>query len=183
MESHIKIISGKYRGRKLAWPESARPTSQRAKVALFNILSSIIKPGNLVVWDAFAGSGAFGAEFASRGWASEIILTDSDASAVKIISKNLQDMDDSSTFTILRAKMPDAASKFAEKAGVIFLDPPYSDVGELSDTIKMVANYMNTNAILIVESEAGTEHIASDGLELIADRTYGRAQFHIYRKI
>ncbi|MBP5707580.1 MAG: RsmD family RNA methyltransferase, partial [Alphaproteobacteria bacterium] len=64
MESKLQIISGKYRGRKLSLPASARPTQNRARIALFNMLeSNIIDPTDkFTVWDAFAGSGAFGIE-------------------------------------------------------------------------------------------------------------------------
>ncbi|MDR0319759.1 MAG: RsmD family RNA methyltransferase [Rickettsiales bacterium] len=218
MDSKLQIISGKFKGKKLEWPPSARPTSMRAKIALFNILMPIVKEivsqkatdlsiptpsvptnphreGDLTVWDAFAGSGAFGAEFISRGLASSVIFTDSDPAAVKIIRNNLKDMTGSSSITIEKAKMIEVAGKYAPKAGIIFLDPPYSEGKKLANTITSLSKFMKKDAILIVEYENIESPAATlntqwtpafagvTNLETLTIRKYGRAGFAIFRKV
>lgn len=134
-----------------------------------------------------------GAEFLSRGWVSGAIFTDSDPAAIKIISQNLKDMAGSSRITIEKGEMPGIAGKFVEKAGIIFLDPPYSEGTSLGKTITMLAKSMNRNAILIVEFEhcPPTENRKAVfdspawgelGLEVLARRNYGRAGFVVFRK-
>ena len=78
MNSKLQIISGKFRGRKLYLPPNARPTQQRARAALFNMLASGVvgTDGCINVWDAFAGSGAFGIEFISRYPNAKVVFTD-----------------------------------------------------------------------------------------------------------
>ena len=80
MDSKLQIISGRFHGRKLYLPPNARPTQNRARAALFNMLAAgLVNVGdNLCVWDAFAGSGAFGIEFLSRYPNSRVIFTDID---------------------------------------------------------------------------------------------------------
>lgn len=178
----MQIISGKFRGRKLLWPQSARPTSMRAKIAIFNILQSIIKQNDLVFWDVYAGSGAFGAELLSRGWAKAGIFTDSDPDAIKIIRRNLTDIGDSSSIVIKQAKMPGIESKYAPRADIIFVDAPYSQVKSLPKIIAAIANNMKLGAILIVESETEIPISPDLGLVLLTFRKYGRAHFMLLRK-
>ena len=75
MDSKLQIISGEFRGRKLRLPRDARPTQNRARVALFNMLQSLNVVPN-VVWDTFAGSGAFGIECLSRWGGCRVLFTD-----------------------------------------------------------------------------------------------------------
>ena len=176
----MQIISGEFKGRKLDYPAGARPTSMRAKIALFNILIPLIKQKDLVVWDVYAGSGAFGAEFISRRLANTVIFTDSDPQAIKIISKNLKDMNNSSSIIIKHAKMPEITGKYAPKADIIFIDPPY---GSKID-ITLMANLMKTGTILIIESEEPINTNSKDfkGFITLTRRKYGRASFVILEK-
>ncbi len=111
MKSNLQIISGKYRGRKLALPAHARPTQNRARIALFNMMESLPRPR--VVWDAFAGSGAFGLECISR-YDANVVFTDTDVSTVR---KNL--------FVGATVDQTDALSvinKYGPRADLIFID-------------------------------------------------------------
>jgi len=94
MKFNLQVISGKYRGMGIKFPDSARPTSQRARGAVFNMLQSLMddefRNDRWVVWDAFAGSGAMGIEFFSRFGADTVIWSDKSVDATAIIRENIQ---------------------------------------------------------------------------------------------
>ena len=128
----LKIVGGKHRGRAIATPEGekTRPTSSRAREALFNILihanwsddgtSPLI---DARVLDAFAGSGALGLEALSRGAAHATFL-DSDPTAIKLIGENLRKLGETATAKVIRADVthPPPSQRACDLA---FLDPPY----------------------------------------------------------
>ena len=77
MDTKLQVISGNLRGRKLSLPVSARPTQNRARLAIFNMLDGLLDFSHaLVAWDAFAGSGALGIEFLSKYNNSKVLFTD-----------------------------------------------------------------------------------------------------------
>ena len=201
----MQIISGKFRGRKLALPANARPTQNRARIALFNILNSTLKTkasaplavtgqnSKLTVWDAFAGSGAFGIEFLSRNWAEHVIFTDSDAGAIKTINRNLDGFCPCE-FTVRQTDAIAAAAEFAGRADIVFVDPPYAkatggrppydnpDLGE--KFISELATHAKPGTIIVWEREKVTsnQEPVTSNFEIIKDKTYGRARFIIMQK-
>ena len=79
MKSKLQIISGNFRGRKILLPDSARPTQNKARGAIFNMLASDVLSDTsepYFAWDAFAGSGALGIEFLSRYPNSYVVFID-----------------------------------------------------------------------------------------------------------
>ena len=90
MKSNLQIISGKYRGKKLSLPMNARPTQNMARGALFNMLNEILNMAQtFTVWDAFAGSGAFGLECLSRYDNVKVVFTDNNKTSLDTVNKNL----------------------------------------------------------------------------------------------
>lgn len=180
----MQIISGKFRGRKLALPPNARPTQNRARVALFNMIGPMIE-NHAAVWDAFAGSGAFGIEFLSRGWAKRAIFTDADAGAINAVRKNLAGFD-AGQFTLLRADALSAVKEFATQADIVFVDPPFASPELGEKFIAEFSRHAKPGAIIIWEME-NTAHsqnpTAFSGVEVLKDKTYGRARFLIMKKI
>lgn len=182
MDSKLQIISGKYRGRKLARPADARPTQNRARIALFNMLESGILQTDrpMVIWDAFAGSGAFGIEFLSRYDNASVIFTDNSADSFKTVTKNIFGMPGG------RVEMTDALNavkRHGPIADVIFIDPPYekNDLGQ--SLIRKLAMVAKVGAIVIWEIEDGTDFKLSDvDWVLLRDKTYGRGRFLILEK-
>ncbi len=175
----MQIISGAHRGRKLYLPAAARPTQNMARVALFNMLMGLIDFGNdLIVWDAFAGSGAFGLEFLSRNPQTKVIFTDI---APDTVNKNLELI--AATATVKRCDAYDAIPEFGTVADVIFIDPPYSDHELGVRFVKKLASVAKTGAILVWEFErsAGVPEIPVEW-EILRDKTYGRARFLILRR-
>jgi len=127
MKGSMRIISGKFRGKRLHGPRGAelRPTSDRLKETLFNILGPGIQ--GAVVLDAFAGTGAIGLEALSRG-AQAIVFIESDREAVRLIRQNLQWCGVTSGYQILEEDVFTSLRALARsgfKADIAFLDPPY----------------------------------------------------------
>ncbi len=123
----MRIISGTFRGRRLQGPpgRELRPTSDRLKESLFNILSSAIPEATVL--DVFAGTGAIGLEALSRG-AREVVFIESDRNAVRLIRKNLQLCGAKSGYRILQDDVFTSVRALARtglRADVVFLDPPY----------------------------------------------------------
>ena len=123
----MRIISGIFRGRRLqgAPDRVLRPTSDRLKETLFNILGSAIQ--GATVLDGFAGSGAIGLEALSRG-ASEVVFIESDQIAVRLIRKNLEMCGVTSGYRILQVDVFTALRSLARaefRADIVFVDPPY----------------------------------------------------------
>ena len=134
-----------------------------------------------VVWDAFAGSGAFGIEFLSRNWAKYAIFTDTNAGAVRTIRKNLTGIDGDAIVKTTDALS--AADEFGPRADVIFLDPPYADHELGEKLVKKLSRIAKAGAIVVWEQEQGTGTGKRNGnFTILKDKTYGRARFLIMKK-
>ena len=182
MKSNLQIISGKYRGKKLSLPVDARPTQNLARSALFNMLNEILDISkSFIVWDAFAGSGAFGLEFLSRYNNAKVVFTDNNKTSIDTINKNLLSVREKAV-----VEMTDAISviaKYGANADLIFLDPPYADFRLGIVFVKKLTKSAKVGAILIWEFEANQEEPKiDDNWEILKDKTYGRARFLILRK-
>ena len=184
MESKLQIISGKYRGRKLSLPASARPTQNRARIALFNMLeSNIIDPTDkFTVWDAFAGSGAFGIECISR-YNATAIFTDISPESIATIHKNINTISTKNNAKIIQSDAISVIPQYAQNANMIFVDAPY-DMAEIGRAfVNKLGRAIKTGTILIWEQEANNSvEPNGDTWETIRDKTYGRARFLILRK-
>ena len=125
----VRIISGECRGRKLASLKGRqlRPTSDRAKETLFDMLQARIKGARFL--DLFAGTGSIGLEAASRG-AAEAVLAESDPEALKIIEANIVHCGLSHRVRVCGHDYQSCLARFEtnhEAFDLIFLDPPYDD--------------------------------------------------------
>lgn len=175
----MRIIAGKHRGRVLkefAGTE-IRPTSDRAKEALFNVFSSFI-PGCTFL-DLFAGSGAVGIEAISRG-AKEVVFTDIRRESVDLINKNLAMIKESAT-VILKNGL-DYLKSCNKKFDFIFIDPPYkSDLGISALEIISRIDVLNEGGYVVFESdlEVDTEF---QSLTKVSSRRYGKNCFNIYKR-
>jgi len=123
----MRVISGKYRGRRLKGPEGLelRPTADRLKESLFNILAPVIS--GAVVLDAFGGTGAIGIEALSRG-AREIVFIENSTSACRLIWKNAELCGIQAGYRIIQQDIFMALRALARDgfcANIVFFDPPY----------------------------------------------------------
>ena len=183
MDSKLQIISGKYRGKKLHLPTDARPTQNMARGALFNMLNSIIDNEQSVnVWDAFAGSGAFGLEYLSRFNNANVIFTDNSNKSIDAIKKNLASVSESARVDFINALF--VVEKYGATADLVFIDPPYSDFNMGVLFVKKLTHVAKPGTILVWEFEKIQEMPEIDrNWEIVRDKTYGRARFLILCKI
>jgi 16S rRNA (guanine966-N2)-methyltransferase len=185
----LKIVGGKHRGRSIATPEglTTRPTSNRARESLFNILmhaqwrddgtSPLI---DARVLDAFAGSGALGIEALSRGAAHATFL-DNDAAAIRLIGENLRKVGEAANAKVIRA---DATRPPPSREGcdLVFLDPPYrSGLAAPALTALVEAGWLTPGTIATVELGNTEDLIAPASFEPIDERRYGAAKIVILR--
>ena len=126
----MRIVAGRYRGRKLTPPsdDSVRPTTDRIKETVFNILQWDVEGARVL--DLFAGSGALGIECLSRG-AAEVVFADKSPASIALIRQNLKGIEGS--YRVLTADFTGVLRSGEDKFDLIFIDPPYkSGLGELA---------------------------------------------------
>ena len=184
MDSKLQIISGKYKGRHLSVPKNARPTQNMARIALFNMLESgIINNENLVVWDAFAGSGALGLECVSRYPSARVIFTDVAGESVKTIRDNLSKLDIASMAQVVQTDAVSAVKQYAPESNLIFVDAPYSvaDLGRA--VVKQLGQLAQIGTVVVWEQEKNNSVEADLEIwDVLRDKVYGRARFMILQK-
>lgn len=183
----MRIIAGKHRGRRLEAPEglTVRPTGERAREALFDILahgSFAEGPAYLdaLVLDAFAGTGAFGLEALSRG-ARFATFIEKDRIARAALLKNIAALGVTAQTAILAAdvlKPPRGQSP----ANLAFLDPPYRE--ELAEPALLAlakAGFLAAQALVVVELAAREKFMPPPDFAALDERRYGAARFVFLR--
>jgi 16S rRNA (guanine966-N2)-methyltransferase len=180
----MRIVSGQYRGKPIAAPEGrgTRPTSDRAREAVFNILEHASWAPDLKgarVLDLFAGSGALGLESLSRG-AAFCLFVETDEAARGAIRDNIEALH---LFGVTRIHRRDAADLGARPASagpafdLVFLDPPYAaGLGEKALDSLAAHAWLSRGAVLVFERGEGEPDIRPEGYELIDERRYGAAK-------
>lgn len=172
----MRIIGGKYRGKKLISPESVgvRPTSDRAREALFNILRSRLGSFSEYKFiDVFCGTGAFALEALSQGFA-KAAAVDID---VRAITKNAKlfpaEKEHLQIINIDAAKL-----KGAPEYDVLFMDAPYNK--NLSEpALRAVSSMLKKSALCLIEVHKDEKLILPAGFEQIEERRYGIAKIII----
>jgi 16S rRNA (guanine966-N2)-methyltransferase len=185
----LRIVSGAFRGKTLAAPagEATRPTSDRARQAIFNILEHAAwSPGvrDARVIDLFAGSGALGFEALSRG-AAFCLFVETDEAARGAIRENVEAM---GLFGQTRVHRRDATDLGARPGadgpafGLAFLDPPYAKgLGETALEKLAAGGWLAPGAIVVFERAAGEPEVNVPGFEALDARDYGAARVHFLR--
>ena len=185
----MRIVAGRHRGRRLLSPpgETVRPTSDRAREALFNILShgqlaaEGIPFAGAAVLDAFAGTGALGLEALSRG-AAEAAFIEQDREALATLRQNIAALDEDAHSRVVpgdATRPPRAPSAYA----LAFLDPPYrSGLGAAALTALDAAGWLTPDALAVVEL-AAREHLAPPaGFSVLDERLFGAARLLFLRR-
>ena len=180
----MRIIGGKYRSRVLSEfaGEDVRPTSDRAKESLFNILALKIRQARVL--DLFAGSGALGLESLSRG-AKEVVFNDVSKGSLAILKKNLKTLQIPINGDEAKISNYDYAVCLEMQKGtfdLIFIDPPYRfDYGV--EALKKIAEkgLLSEDGIAVYERDRPFEG-ALTGLEKYDERRYGKAYLTFFRK-
>ena len=119
----MRIISGKYKGRIIKAAKGIRPTEEKIRKTLFDILGDI---EGLSFLELFAGSGAVGLEAASRG-AAELVLAENDRDCILAINQNIESlrMESCQLYPLDVPRVIENLAKAKKKFDLIFLDPPY----------------------------------------------------------
>lgn len=185
----MRIVSGKYRGKAIVAPpgEATRPTSDRARQAVFNILEHAAWAPELHgarIIDVFAGSGALGLEALSRG-ASFCLFVETDDAARGAIRENIDAMQ---LFGVTRVHRRDATDLGPRPASagapfdIAFLDPPYAKgLGEKAVAELKAHGWLAPGAILMFERGRSEPEPTLDGFEQIDARDYGAARVLFFK--
>jgi 16S rRNA (guanine966-N2)-methyltransferase len=171
----VRVIGGRSRGRRLSarLPVSVRPTGDRVREAVFDILGSMGGVDDLLVVDLFCGSGAYGVEALSRGAASATFV-DSDAAALDAVRANLAAVGlAAEPATLVRADV----ATWLERTGqfdLAFCDPPYA----FCDWDPLLARLRADVAVL----ESKDQIPVPDGWQLARSRRYGGTLVTVVRQ-
>ena len=180
----MRIIGGKYRSRVLAEfdGQDVRPTSDRAKESLFNILST--KTYGARVLDLFAGSGALGLESLSRG-AKEVVFNDLAKDSLQILRKNLAALKVTAggeETKLINADYLVCLETVRGRFDLIFIDPPYRfDFGVKALEKISQKGLLTENGIAVYERDRPFEGDV-DGLEKYDERKYGKTYITFFRR-
>jgi 16S rRNA (guanine966-N2)-methyltransferase len=178
----MRVIAGQFRGRRLLSPvgEAIRPTADRAREALFDILEHGEPPVRGARFlDLFCGTGAVGIEACSRG-AAEVLLIESDPGALRLAKANLARI---GAPPHVRLMAGDAARLGAapQRFDLVFLDPPYRSGLALPALAGLRGGWLAPGARIVVELPAKETLEAGDGFIVEQERRYGAARFAFLR--
>ncbi len=185
----MRIVAGRFKGRPLVTPEgqATRPTSDRAREAIFNILEHAPwAPGfeGARVLDLFAGSGALGLEALSRG-AGFCLFAETDEAARGAIRDNIEAL---GLFGCTRLHRRDAADLGPRPASagppfdLAFLDPPYAQgLGEKTLPVLAAHAWLAPGAVAVVERGVDEPEFTARGYDVLDSRAYGAARVTFLR--
>lgn len=176
----MRVVGGSLRGRPIAAPpgDNVRPTSDRARESIFNILANRQQPDgtgllqDAVVLDGFCGTGAFGIEALSRG-ARHAWMLDCD---IRPAQRNIAALDIADDTTPIRGDMakPPPAPGVAD---IVFLDPPYDDADAAVSALDglIAAGWVGPDTLVVLELPAAGSELEFEGYEIEDRRRYGAA--------
>ncbi len=180
----MRIIAGRAKGRSIdAVASATRPTSDRAREALFSTLTSEFgELDGLHVLDLYAGTGAIALEALSRG-ASLVHAVEKDESAAKAIESNYENLKSAQCSGIFHLYTMGVHRFLQDKAQVqyhfIYIDPPYDvdDIDVTETLIQLVSGgFLHPQALIAVERNSRVRELLwPDGLERVREKNYGQA--------
>jgi 16S rRNA (guanine966-N2)-methyltransferase len=181
----MRVVGGSLRRRTLVAPEGrdVRPTSDRAREALFNILAHHeARPlAGARVLDVFAGSGALGIEALSRG-AVHCTFVETLPEALAAIRLNLGKLDLAARATVLSRDATRPGAVVGDAADLVFLDPPYrSSLAVPALTALASGGWLVPGALVSVELAAKEPFGPPDGFAILDERRYGAARLVLAR--
>lgn len=172
----MRVISGIHRGRKLLTPDNydIRPTADKVKESLFNILGQRISGSFL---DLFGGGGGVGIEAISRG--AKLTINDSSRKSVELIKKNLSIVKEDAV--VLNLDCIKAIRSLNSPFDYIFLDPPYAlDIVPIIEEL-LHSSLLKKESVIIYEHSSENNPPELDALEVFDKRKYGAASLCFYR--
>lgn len=183
----MRIISGEARGRTLFAPagDQTRPTSDKIRGSLFNILNGRVEDAEVL--DLFGGTGALALEALSRG-AARAVISDSARSAVEVIRRNAENVLKDALnerALILKADYRSAISSVAgRRFDLVFLDPPYRMLDAYGDAIARLecADALAEDAVVVAERRREASIAVPEGFEIFDTRQYGDTAVDFVRR-
>lgn len=183
----MRIVGGRLRGRVLVAPQddAVRPTSDRVRESVFNILEHGIDDFELTganVLDLFAGTGALGIEALSRG-AAQGVFVDNAAASRALIQENIQVLGLGGIATIFRRDALDLGVAYRKLAfQLVFADPPYGKgLGSQAVAAAITAGWLADGCVIVIEEAADAEVSIPAGCVALDQRRYGQTQVVILR--
>jgi len=183
----MRIISGEARGRTLFAPsgDQTRPTSDKIRGSLFNILNGWVEDAEVL--DLFGGTGALALEALSRG-ARRAVIADTGRSAIEAIRRNAlsvlkEEMD--ARAQILKMDYRSVISGLKDRRfDLVFLDPPYRMLDAYADAIERLAaaDALGDEVIIVCERRFDAVIRIPDGFEIYDTRTYGETSIDFVRR-
>lgn len=176
----MRIISGKHKGRKLTAPKKlpVRPTTDRAKEGLFNILNNRFDFSETRVLDLFSGTGNMAYEFASRG-AKNIVAVDVNRDCARFIEKTSIELE--MNITTIKSDVFSFLENRKTTADIIFADPPYNFTEE---EIKRIIHLCQEHKTISPDGNLIIEHTVqldfSKMTGFFERRNYGSSAFSFF---
>lgn len=178
---HVRIISGKYGGRKIEVPDNRRthPMGERVRNAMFNSIGAEIDGADVL--DAFAGTGSVGLEAISRG-ARRCTFVERDKIALKILAKNIVSLQADEQCELIRTSVNNwLETKEEGKYDIIFADPPYHDL-QLSTVSKLFGLLKPNGLMVLSHTGRGEGPNLENGIVVVDNRSYGNAYLTSFRR-
>lgn len=174
VRSRVRIGAGRWRGRLLEVPAAARPTSSRAREALFDILSARLAGARVL--DLYAGSGAIGLEAISRGAATAVLVD----RAAGPLSGNVERLGRPPEVRVVESGAEEAVRSLLTKGDrfdMVFSDPPYGGSERISADLSAL---LAPSGVFVLQLDRGAPPAELPNLRLSDLREYGRNRFAFY---
>ncbi len=185
----MRIIAGEFRRRTLHTSpdsETTRPTTDRARETIFNILNNLVEWEGLTVLDLFAGSGSLGLEALSRG-AKTAAFVERDRNAILALMTTVHELKiEGRVITHIDEVAHFLRHPHRGRFGLIFADPPYDDDATRKNLPTLIASQgvLESNGLFVMEHRSSTPPPPSlPGLEAQRTVKVGEASFTIFRSV
>lgn len=179
----MRVVAGKYGGRPLKTlaGKTTRPTTDKVKGAIFNMIGPYFDGGRVL--DLYAGSGSLAIEAISRGMASAI-LVEKDRRAQAIINQNLKMTREEERFELLKMEANQSLERITGHFDLVLLDPPYAKEQIVTDIEKMAERELLSNdALIVCETDKSVDLPAEIArLGIWKQKIYGISKVTVYVK-
>ena len=179
----MRVVAGNYGGRPLKTlaGKTTRPTTDKVKGAIFNMIGPYFDGGRVL--DLFSGSGSLAIEAVSRGMDSAVMV-EKDRSAQMVILENIKMTKESEKFQLLKMPAERALTNITGQFDLVLLDPPYAKETIVANLEKMQEkNLLAEEAIIVCETDKEVELPETIGqLSISKEKMYGISKVTIYEK-
>ena len=170
----MRVIAGEAGGRRLKSGKGreARPTGDRVKEALYNILGNYVFEANIL--DLYAGFGGIGIEAISRG-AKKAIFVEKNRRHTKIIEENLDLTRYNDKARVIKGDVLKTLPHLSDQFDIIFLDPPYAELELYQTTLDLILehNLIKEDGIVVFEADSKKSPEIPQGYEVLKEKNYG----------